>query len=318
MTRDYIGVVTVRLAKIATIAPEIIRVMTSHSSGQALRQLMRGPSIVAVPGVYDAMSAWFAVQAGFSAVFVSGSALAYTRLARPDVNLLTVSEVADAVARIRERIDVPILVDADSGHGNALNVQRTVRLFERAGAAAVQIEDQLNHKPPASPASRPVVSCEEMVGKNKAALDARLDPGTVISARTDASYSLGAEEALRRAHAFADAGADMVFVEGLTDIAMIKRLVSDLGTRVPLLHNILDGAGSPVQTASEAQALGYSVVLFPGAAVQAAATGVAVVMKQLKADGHTASFRTHNLDAKGLNAALETPRFLESGKKYAG
>ena len=279
---------------------------------------MKGPGIVVVPGVYDAMSALFAVQAGFSAVFVSGSALAYTRLARPDVNLLTVSEVADAVARIRERVDVPILVDADSGHGNALNVQRTVRLFERAGAAAVQIEDQLNHKPVSALASRPLVSCAEMVGKIKAALDARLDPSTIISARTDATYTLGADEGLRRAHAFAEAGADMVFVEGLSDIVMMKRLASELGARVPLLHNIVDGAGSPVQTAAEAEALGYAVVLFPGAAVQAAATGVTAAMKHLKTDGSTAALRANTFDAKGLNAALETPAFLERVKKFAG
>ena len=279
---------------------------------------MKAPGIVVAPGVYDAMSALFAVQAGFSAVFVSGSALAYTRLARPDVNLLTVTEVADAVARIRDRVEVPILVDADSGHGNALNVQRTVRLFERAGAAAVQIEDQVNHKPVAAPTGRPLVSCEEMVGKIKAALDARLDPHTIISARTDAPYTLGADEALRRARVFAEAGADMVFVEGLTDVAAMKRLVAEVGARVPLLHNVVDGAGSPIQTAADAETLGDSVVLFPGAAVQAAATAVAAALKQVKADGHTAALRAKNLDAKALNVALETPAFLEAVQKYAG
>jgi 2-methylisocitrate lyase-like PEP mutase family enzyme len=292
--------------------------MTAHSPGFVLRQRMKAGRIVVAPGVYDAMSAWFAVQAGSQAVFVSGSAVAYSRLARPDVNLLTVSEVADVVARIRDRVGAPILVDADSGHGNALNVQRTVRLFERAGAAAVQIEDQLNHKPVSAPTSRPLISCAEMVGKIKAALDARIDSNTVISARTDAPYTVGAEEALDRARAFAEAGADMVFVEGLTDIADMRRLVVALGSRVPLLHNVVDGAGSPIQTAAEAEALGYSVVLFPGAAVQAAATGIAAAMRQVLRDGSTAALREKNLDAKALNTALEAPAFLDAAKKYAG
>jgi 2-methylisocitrate lyase-like PEP mutase family enzyme len=281
-----------------------------------LRRLLARGQIVIAPGVFDAMSALLAVDAGFPAVFVSGSALAYTQLARPDVNLVAITEVADTVARIADRIDAPILVDADSGHGNAANVQRTVRMLERAGAAAIQIEDQVNHKPPASLNARPLVSRAEMVGKIKAALDARVNRDTVISARTDAMFTAGFDDALDRAIAFADAGADMVFVEGLTEIGQMKRLIAEIGGRVPLLHNVIDGGTSPVQTAAEAQALGYAVVLFPGAAVQAAATAMQAALGQLAAEGSTAGFRARNLDAKGLNAMLGTPAFLERAKGY--
>jgi 2-methylisocitrate lyase-like PEP mutase family enzyme len=283
-----------------------------------LRRLLARGQIVIAPGVFDAMSALLAVDAGFPAVFVSGSALAYTQLARPDVNLVAITEVADTVARIADRIDAPILVDADSGHGNAANVQRTVRMLERAGAAAIQIEDQVNHKPPASLNARPLVSRAEMVGKIKAALDARVNRDTVISARTDAMFTAGFDDALDRAIAFADAGADMVFVEGLTEIGQMKRLIAEIGGRVPLLHNVIDGGTSPVQTAAEAQALGYAVVLFPGAAVQAAATAMQAALGQLAAEGSTAGFRARNLDAKGLNAMLGTPAFLERAKGYDG
>ena len=286
------------------------------SPAKALRALLDAPPIVIAPGVYDALSALVAEQAGFPAVFVSGSALAYTLLGRPDVNLLALTEVAGAVERICDRISVPILVDADSGHGNAANVQRTVRMLERAGAAAIQIEDQLNHKSPSNLAARPLVSIAEMVGKIKAAQDAKADDATIISARTDAVFTVGADEALRRAVAYADAGADMVFVEGLTATEHMRRLVTDLGPRVPLLHNCLDGGSSPIQSAAEAEAMGYAIVLFPGVAVQAAATAMTAALARLKSDGSTHAFRAHNLDAKGLNAALGTPAFLAAAKVY--
>jgi 2-methylisocitrate lyase-like PEP mutase family enzyme len=286
------------------------------SPAKLLRSLLARRPIVVAPGVYDALSAHLAAEAGFPAVFVSGSALAYSRLARPDVNLLAVTEVADAVARIRERIDLPLLVDADSGHGNAVNVQRTVRMLEAAGASAIQIEDQVNHKNPGALAARPLVPLAEMIGKLKAALDARRDAATVISARTDAVFTAGVDEGIRRGVAFAEAGADMVFVEGLAARADMERLIAAIGGKAPLLHNIIDGGASPVQTAADAEALGYAIVLFPGAAVQAAATAMASSLKQLRAEGTTAAFRARNLDAKGLNGVLGTPAFLEAAKRY--
>jgi len=282
----------------------------------ALRERLRkGPPVV-MPGVYDALSALIAEKAGFEGVFLSGSALAYAQLGRPDVGLVTLSEVAASLERIRERISIPILVDADSGFGNALNVARTVRVFEQAGADAIQIEDQINHKRPGDLTARPLVSKAEMVGKIKAALDARRSDATLISARSDAPFTAGFDEVMDRAHAYSDAGADIVFVEGLSDLAHIQKLNAAFKGLKPLLFNLIDGGKAPVQTVDELAALGFSVVLFPGAAVQSAATAMEKALGTLKADGHTKAIRGAMHDAKSLNQLIGTPGVLAAAKAY--
>jgi 2-methylisocitrate lyase-like PEP mutase family enzyme len=282
----------------------------------SLRARLSSGQILVMPGVFDALSAHIAVRAGFEGVFLSGSALAYAQLGRPDIGLVSVTEVADALARIRDRIDAPILVDADSGFGNALNVARTVKVFERAGASAIQIEDQINHKRPGDLQARPLVPIAEMVGKIKAALDARADAATLISARSDAPFTETFEQSLARAQAYVEAGADIVFVEGLSDLAQMRQLTAAFKGKAPLLHNVIDGGKSPVTTAAELDALGYRVVLFPGAAVQSAASAMEKAMAALKADGHTASFRAAMHDAKSLNALIGTPDVISAAKAY--
>ena len=281
-----------------------------------LNDLLKTGRLIAMPGVFDALSAHIAVRAGFKGVFLSGSAVAYTQLGRADVDLVTMSEMANVIERIRDRVDVPILVDADSGFGNALNVARTVKVFERAGASAIQIEDQLNHKRPGDLTARPLVSVPEMVGKIKAALDARQSSETLISARSDAPFSVGFDESLERAHAYSDAGADIIFVEGLSELAHLQKLCATFKGRKPLLHNVLDGGKSPVQSVAEIEALGYSIVLFPGAAVQSAASAMEKAMGTLKAEGHTQSFRAGMHDGKSLNQLLGTPDLLSAAKTY--
>ena len=234
----------------------------------SLRDLIAAPEILVVPGVFDAFSAVSAQMAGFRAVFVSGSALASMHLAQPDIGLLTLTETADIVGRIAERLNIPLLVDADQGFGNALSVARAVHLLERSGAAGIQIEDQLETKPAWAPLSRPLVDPDVMVGKIKAALDSRRNAATVISARSDAVSTEGFDRALERAHLYADAGADMVFVESLTSHAEMARLVGELGSKVPLLHNLLR-IEDEVRDAATAESIGYSVALFPATAVSA-------------------------------------------------
>jgi 2-methylisocitrate lyase-like PEP mutase family enzyme len=282
----------------------------------SLCQLLSRGQVVPMPGVFDALSALIAERAGFEGVFLSGSALSYTLLGRPDIGLVTLSEVAATLERVRDRVSIPILVDADSGFGNALNVARTVRVFERAGASAIQIEDQINHKRPGDLTARPLVSTLEMVGKIKAALDARHSEETLISARTDAPFSETFEQALARAHAYADAGADIIFVEGLSELTQLQRLTAEFRGRKPLLHNVLDGGKSPLQTTAELGALGYSIVLFPGTAVQSATSAMERSLQTLKADGHTKAFRADMHDGKGLNQLIGTPEFQTAAKKY--
>lgn len=231
-----------------------------------LRARLRQPEIIVAPGIYDALSAYRAEVAGFEAVFVSGSALAAAHLARPDIGLLTASETAEIVARIADRVAIPMFVDADQGFGNAFGVARTVRALERAGAAAIQIEDQQEVKSVDAPLSRPVIARDAMVDKIRAARDSLHDAETIISARSDAITTEGFDQALERAHAYADAGADMIFVESLTTRDQMERLVSELGGKVPLLHNVLR-PGDEVKNAQTAEDIGYSVALFPGTAL---------------------------------------------------
>ncbi|HEX8662439.1 MAG TPA: isocitrate lyase/PEP mutase family protein, partial [Beijerinckiaceae bacterium] len=176
------------------------------------QRLSRGPAVVA-PGVYDALTAALAAAAGFEALYVSGAAIAYTRLGRPDIGLVSMSEVAEVVELIRDRTGAPLVVDADTGYGNALNVQRTVRLLERAGAAAIQLEDQTFPKRCGHLRDKSLVPPAEMAGKVKAAVDARASDETLIVARTDAVAVEGFEAALARARLYAEAGADVLFVE---------------------------------------------------------------------------------------------------------
>jgi 2-methylisocitrate lyase-like PEP mutase family enzyme len=237
-------------------------------NAKALRSLIEAPEILVTPGVYDAFSAFRAQEAGFKAIFLSGSALAAMHLARPDIGLLTLSEITDASARIADRVSIPLFVDADQGFGNAYMAARTMRMLERSGASGIQIEDQLDTKPTSDPLGRPLVPTCDMVDKIKAMLDARLDEAVVVSARSDAVSTEGVDAALERAAAYADAGADMIFVENLKTRKDMERLVAAIGTRKPLLHNLLR-AGEEVQDALVLEAMGYSVALFPGVAVQA-------------------------------------------------
>src|SRR5436189_2095897 len=175
-------------------------------------RLARKPIVVA-PGVYDPFTALVATQAGFDTLYVSGAAIAYTKLGRPDIGLVSMSEVADTVTLIRDRVGAHLIVDADTGYGNALNVVRTVRIFERAGATGIQLEDQDFPKRCGHLDGKALIPANEMVGKLKAALDARASANTLIIARTDAIAVEGFERAIERATWYKEAGADMLFVE---------------------------------------------------------------------------------------------------------
>lgn len=272
---------------------------------EKLRALVAAPDILVTPGVYDAFSAFRAQEAGFKAVFVSGSSLAAMHLARPDIGLLTMTETAEIVGRIAERLDIPLFVDADQGFGNAMAVARSVMLLERAGAAGIQIEDQQEVKPSSAPLSRPLVAPEVMVGKIKAALDSRRDEATMISARSDAMTTETFEQALERAHLYAEAGADMVFVESLKTKAEMERLVAELGGKVPLLHNLLR-ADDEVRDAITVQKIGYGVALFPGAAVSAVGESLDKAFRGLKTSPEVATSgpAVDRLGAKGYMSSF--------------
>jgi 2-methylisocitrate lyase-like PEP mutase family enzyme len=237
-----------------------------------LRDRLRQPRILLAPGVYDALSAALAARAGAEALYLSGASVAYTRLGRPDIGLTTASEVENVLANIRERVTLPIVVDADTGFGNAVNVQRTVRMLERTGGAgmlAIQLEDQTAPKRCGHLDGKSLVSTAEMCGKLRAALDARASPDTLLVARTDAVAVEGLDAALDRAAAYADAGADVLFVEALRSEADMRATLARLGSRAPLLVNMVEGGRTPLQPAAALEALGFSIVIFPGGAVRA-------------------------------------------------
>ncbi|MEM9287150.1 MAG: isocitrate lyase/PEP mutase family protein [Pseudomonadota bacterium] len=249
----------------------------------SFKQRLAQPDILIAPGIYDALTAHLAAKAGFEAVFLSGSAVAFSQLARPDIGLVTMTEMALACDRVRDRTDLHIMVDADSGFGNAHHVTRCVRTFERAGASGIQIEDQLNTKSVADVASRPLVSKETMVGKVKAALDARGSDETVISARSDAVFTEGVGKAIERAVAYKDAGADVVFVEGMTKKADMDAFHAAVGAEQPTLYNVLDPAKTEVSNPADLQAVGYAIMLYPATAITAAANAALAALKDAKA-----------------------------------
>jgi 2-methylisocitrate lyase-like PEP mutase family enzyme len=282
-----------------------------------LLQRIAEPRLLLAPGVYDALTAVVAEQSGFEAVYLSGASIAYTRLGRSDVGLTTMSEVCDTVACIRERIALPIIVDADTGFGNALNMQRTIARLERAGANLIQIEDQTFPKRCGHLEGKTVVSTGEMLGKIKAALDARVSRETLIIARTDAVAVEGFEPALERAARYREAGADVLFIEAVTSEAQMR----EVNTRfkgMPLLANMVEGGQTPVKSAAALEALGYRIAIFPGGTARAVAHTLQSYYASLKQHGTTAPYRDRMLDFDQLNALIGTPELLEKGKRYDG
>jgi 2-methylisocitrate lyase-like PEP mutase family enzyme len=283
-----------------------------------LRERLKASRILPAPGVYDALSALLAEQAGFEAVYLSGASLAHTRLGRPDIGLVTASEVENTLANIRERIALPIIVDADTGYGNALNVMRTVKQLERAGASAIQLEDQTTPKRCGHLDGKSVIPTAEMVGKLRAALDARSSPETLIVARTDAAAIDGFDAALERAERFLEAGADVLFVEAPRSVADMKAANARFKGRVPLLANMVEGGKTPILPAAELEALGFAIVIFAAGLVRSFAFMAREYFAAIKRDGSTAAFRDRMLDFKGLNAVVGTPQMFELGKRYDG
>ena len=283
---------------------------------ETLRARLNRKPIVLAPGVYDALTALIATQAGFTTLYVSGAAIAYTRLGRPDVGLVSVSEVADTLALIRDRVDARLIVDADTGYGNALNVARTVRSLERMGAHAIQIEDQDFPKRCGHLDGKALIPAQEMCGKIRAAVDARHSPETLIIGRTDAVAVEGVEPALERVRLYRAAGADVLFVEAPRTRDDLARIASTLGAEVPLLANMVEGGKTPPLSAAELDAIGFSLVIFPGGIVRALARTAGEYYASLAGQGTTEPFRSRMLDLEGLNELIGTPDMVALGKRY--
>ncbi len=283
-----------------------------------LKARLNESRLLLAPGVYDALTALIAEQSGFEAVYLSGASIAYTLLARSDVGLTTMNEVCQTVENIRERIRIPIIVDADTGFGNALNMQRTIARFERAGANLIQIEDQTFPKRCGHLQGKGVVGAGEMVGKIKAALDARASSETLIMARTDAVAVEGFAPALDRAEQYLEAGADVLFVEAVRSEEQMREVNARFKGRVPLLANMVEGGQTPVKSAADLEAFGYRIAIFPGGTARAVAHTLQTYYASLLQHGTTAHFRDQMLDFDQLNGLIGTPELLAKGKRYDG
>ncbi len=279
------------------------------------QRLQNSPAVLA-PGVYDALTALVAEQAGFEALYLSGASIAYTRLGRSDIGLTTATEVADTLARITERVSVPVIVDADTGFGNALNTMRTVRAFERAGAAMVQLEDQTFPKRCGHLDGKGVIATAEMCGKLRAALDARVSSNTLILARTDALAVEGFDAAMERAEAYLACGVDALFIEALRSPEQMAQACARFAHRVPLLANMVEGGKTPVQSADELGQTGFRIVIFPGGTARAVAFTLQRYYASLHAHRSTAPMKDQMLDFDQLNGVIGTPELLELGSRY--
>lgn len=281
-----------------------------------LREKLDNNKIILVPGIYDSFGALMAEKAGFEALYVSGASISYTKLGSPDLGFVSMSEVAAIVGNISERTSLPLIVDADTGFGNALNVQRTIKVFEKAGASAIQIEDQLLPKRCGHLDGKTLITGQEMCGKIKAALDSRVSSNTLIIARTDAVGVEGFESALDRAQMYYEAGADILFIEAIQDEIQIAEAMKNFGKKVPLLANMVEGGKTPLLSAPELEKLGFSIVIFPGGLVRAFARTAQEYFKSLYETGSTKAKIDEMYSFDELNQLLGTKEILEMGKTY--
>ena len=281
-----------------------------------LPALLAEPNLLLAPGIYDSLSGLIATNAGAKAVYLSGASLAYTRFGISDLGLVSVSEVNDTLAAITDRIETPVIVDGDNGFGNALNVQRTVRSFERSGAAAIQLEDQAFPKRCGHLDGKTLISKTEMVGKIKAALDARTSQDMQIIARTDARAVEGLSAAMDRAEAYWEAGADILFIEAPQSLDEMKQITVQFAGRIPLLANMVEGGKTPIQSTDELAEIGYKIAIFPGGTVRAIAHHLTDYFGQLLVNGNNVKFTKKMYDFNGLNDIIETNALLDLGVKY--
>ena len=247
---------------------------------QRLKQLVEARNGLIVPGAFNALSAKVIANLGFQAIYVTGAGVTNMWFGMPDQGFMGLHEIADHTARIRDAVDVPLIVDADTGFGNALNVVHTVRTLERAGADCIQLEDQVAPKRCGHFSGKEVISTEEAVSKIKAAVDARRDPDFLIMARTDAAATHGFEAAVERAQKFAEAGADILFVEAVTQAEEVRALPQRLAK--PQLMNMVIGGKTPIFNADQLGELGFGIVLYANAALQGAVMGMQKALTTLR------------------------------------
>ena len=281
-----------------------------------LRQLLAGPDLLVAPGAYDALSARLIAQAGFPAVYMTGFGTAASVLGQPDVGLLTMSEMVARASALASVVgDLPLIADADTGYGNPINTQRTIREYERAGVAGLHIEDQVWPKKCGHMEGKQVIPMDEMVQKVRAAVDARQDPDFVIIARTDANAVYGLEDALRRGRAYREAGADVIFIEAPRSLAELQAITQAFPD-TPLLFNWAESGKTPLLTLNEIHALGFKLVIFPVSPLFAATRAMLNLLEVLKQGETPASFSSHMVTFAQFTQHIGLPEIQDLEHRY--
>lgn len=279
-----------------------------------LRQLIEREEILIAPGVYDPYLAKCVQSAGFEAVYMTGAGVSHSGLGMPDLGLTSFSEMVDRAGRIADAVEIPVFADADTGYGNALNVIRTVKAYERAGVAGLHMEDQEMPKKCGHFDDKKVIPLDEMLGKLKAALDARTDPDFIIIGRTDARTAVGFNEALDRAQAFAEVGVDMVFFESPLSEEELEKVGASINR--PLLANMVETGKTPLLPTARLQEMGFNVAIFPGALGRFIGKQVMDFLRIFRAEGSTLSQVDKMLTFTEQNDIVGLPEMLALAEKY--
>lgn len=289
--------------------------MKKENSRIRLRKLLSRKEILVVPGVHDGLTARIVEIEGFNALYMTGYGTSASMLGKPDVGLLTLTEMAARASRLVDAVDIPVIADADTGYGNAVNVTRTVREYEKAGVACLQLEDQVAPKKCGHMLGREIISIEEMTGKIKAACDARQDDELLIMARTDARTSFGIKEAIERGKAYEEAGADIIFIESPETEEEMKQITSSFS--VPVLANMVEHGRTPFLPVSALEEIGYDLVIFPVTSTYVIAKAVSEVMKVLKETGSTGNIVDKMIAFEEFNKLIGLPAIYEIEKRYS-
>lgn len=283
--------------------------------GKVLRELLARPEILIAPGAYDGISVKLIEQAGFKAAFMTGAGVSASVIGRPDIGLMTMTEMVNTAKNLASAVNIPLIADADTGYGNQLNVIRTVQEYELAGVAAIQMEDQVAPKRCGHLSGKEVISVDEFVAKLKAAVNEKNDKDLVIIARTDARAAEGFDKTIERCKKYIETGIDVIYFEALQSVDEVEKVGRILGSSVYLLNNQVPGGKGPTLTAKELEQMGYKIVIFPTVCMSPALAQMQIALDFLKGQG-TLTEAVNGGDGMNLLKIIGIDEWLEKGKKY--